>query len=54
MKKKQKTNSGLTRQTLKKAKKNSSITRQIRLTRQTRDPCHESLITKKNNITKLN
>jgi len=39
----------------KKAKNNSGLTRQTKLTRQTRDPCHESLITKKKfNINKLN
>ena len=31
-----------------KKKKNFRLTRQTRLTCQTRDPCHESLITKKN------
>ena len=29
-----------------KEKKNYMLTRQTRFTRQTRDPCHESLITK--------
>jgi hypothetical protein len=31
---------------MKKIKKNSGLTRQTKLTRQTRDMCHESLITK--------
>jgi len=31
---------------MKKEKKNSGLTCQIRLTRRTRDPCHESLMTK--------